>query len=124
MHQGFSVVELLVAIVIAVMILIAGSQVYSVALGNSGTAQRRAKASNVAYDLLRQAQSSTSSPCAVSNTASTSLPSDSGLPGGTYTRATTCPFSPGTPNLSLITVTVTYKNPEQRSVTRAIVNAP
>lgn len=123
-NQGFSVVELLVAIVIAVMILMAGSQVYSVALGNSGTAQRRAKASNVAYDLLRQAQSTASSPCTTSNVPATDVPSGSGLPGAKYTTAITCPFSTSSPNLSLITVTVTYNNPEQRSVTRAIVNAP
>ena len=61
--NGFTVVELLVAIVIAVLIIGAGGQAYSVALNNAGTAQRRAKASNMAYDLLRQAQTTATSPC-------------------------------------------------------------
>lgn len=122
-NQGFSVVELLVAIVIAVMILMAGSQVYSVALGNSGTAQRRAKASNVAYDLMRQAQQTAPAPCPYStpNTTVVTLPDPTALPGATASQTISCPYASTNPNLSLITITVNYNNPEPRSVVRAIV---
>jgi len=123
-NQGFTVVELLIAIVIAVMILAAGSQVYTVALTNSGSAQRRAKASNIAYDLLRQAKSDISAPCVASGPTTVTIPSPTGLPNGaTATRTVSCPI-PSTPNSSLVSVTVNYTNPEQRSVTRAIVTSP
>ena len=106
--NGFTVVELLVAIVIAVLIIGAGGQAYSVALNNAGTAQRRAKASNMAYDLLRQAQTTATYPAA--------------LPGATATKTITCPFASSSTKLSYIKITLTYNNPDSRSITRAIIS--
>lgn len=122
--NGFTVVELLVAIVIAVLLMGAGAQAYSAALTNAGTAQRRAKASNMAYDLLRQAQASLTTPCSASGPTSVTLPDTTALPGATAVQTVACPFSASSTNLSLVTITVTYNNTEQGSVTRAIVFAP
>ena len=124
--NGFTVVELLVAIVIGVLLMGVGSQAYSVALTNAGTAQRRAKASNMAYDLLRQSQSSSDAviPCTPKSATSIALPDPSALPGATAARTITCPLGASSQNLVMISITVSYSNPEQRSVTRAIIFAP
>lgn len=118
---GFTVVELLVAIVVAVLILAGGSQLYSLALTNSGTAQRRANASNIAYDLLRQAQATVATPCVASGPTAVTIDDPTIITGATAQKTITCPYASSNPNLSLISITVTYNNPETRSVTRAIV---
>ncbi len=121
-ESGFTIVELLVTIVIAVLILSAGSQAYSVALTSAGTSQRRAKASNMAYDLLRQAQMTASTPCVAAAETTIPLPDLTALPGATATKTVTCPFGSSSDTLSLIVITVTYNNPETRSITRAIIS--
>jgi len=120
-NPGFTVVELLVTIVVAVLILAGGSQLYSLALTNSGTAQRRANASNLAYDLLRQAQTTVTTPCAASGPTTVTIADPTIITGATAQKTITCPYATSNPNLSLISITVTYNNPETRSVTRAIV---
>ncbi len=119
-ESGFTIVELLVTIVIAVLILSAGSQAYSVALTSAGTSQRRA--SNMAYDLLRQAQMTASTPCVAAAETTIPLPDLTALPGATATKTVTCPFGSSSDTLSLIVITVTYNNPETRSITRAIIS--
>ena len=120
---GFTVVEILVALVVAMLILAAGSQLYSLTQTSSGSAQRRAKASNMAYDLMRQAQQTAPAPCPYStpNTTTVALPDPTALPGATASQTISCPYASTNPNLSLITITVNYNNPEPRSVVRAIV---
>lgn len=120
-NDGFTVVELLVAIVIAVLLIIAGTQVYSVALSQAGTSQRRAKANNMAYDLLRQAQAAAPTTCTASGPTTVALPDPSALPGGSASKTITCPYTTTSTNLSLISVTVTYNNPESRNITRAVI---
>jgi prepilin-type N-terminal cleavage/methylation domain-containing protein len=129
--RGFTAVELLVAIVIGVMMMGAAYQLYSVALTSSGDAQRRTKASNVAYDLLRQQQASATGLCAVSSS-TPAIPSDSGLTNASATIATTCPYneynSSGTLTRTsparLITATITYDSPNPKQVVRAIAITP
>ena len=122
--QGFTAVELLVAIIVGVTLLGAAYQLYSVALSSSGDAQRRSKASNVAYDLLRTYQANSSyitTPCAAKS-ASPAIPSDSGLTNATASIAITCPYSVS--SLSLITATVSYDSPNTKQVVRAITVTP
>ena len=118
-EKGFTAVELLVSIFIGVMLLGAGYQLYSVAMQSSGDAQRRSQASNVAYDLLRNAQPSISDPCAPS-TSAPAVPASSGLTGATAALAATCPYSNVnyTSSVTLLTITVTYDG--GRQVTRAL----
>lgn len=125
-QQGFTAVELLIAIIIAVMLLAGGYQLYTTAQQSAQISRNRAKASNVAYDLLRSYQQNTSfnrSPCTaqtiVNPTSNTAVPASYDFPMSTYSAAISCPYA-GT-NTNLITVTVKYTNPETYSVTRSIM---
>jgi prepilin-type N-terminal cleavage/methylation domain-containing protein len=131
--QGFTAVELLIAIIIGVMMISASYQLYSVGLSTSGDAQRRTKASNVAYDLLRQQQATlTSGPCAVATTAP-AIPADSGLTNASASIATTCPYNEMESDgvtikrvspVRLLTATITYDSPNTKQVIRAIAITP
>lgn len=52
--RGFTTVELLVTLFIAVAFLMSGYQLYSMIIRDGGEARARAKASNVAYDYLKR----------------------------------------------------------------------
>lgn len=52
-QSGFSAVELLITLFVAVMFLIAGYQLYSFAFSRSVAAGQDARASDLAYDLLQ-----------------------------------------------------------------------
>ena len=122
LQQGFTAVELIIALVIGVLLLTSAYQLYSAVVNDSGDSQRRAQASNVAYSLLRQYQNDNTfvtSPC-VARTATPAVPTYANLPGATASVATTCPYTTTTA-LSLITVTVTINNSnQQEQVTRAV----
>lgn len=117
-ESGFTVVELLVTLVVAVLLLGSGYQLYTTVLRDSGGTQRRANADNAAYQLLREYQANVGATCTASN-ATPSVPSTAGLPGSTASVAITCPYGTSS-SISLVRVTVTYNNPETQSVSRAI----
>lgn len=122
--SGFTVVELLIAIVVGAVLLMASYQFYSAVLADSSTAQRRARANNVAYDFLRQYQQQATNPCSTSSQ-TPSLPSYANLPSGTATAVISCPYtSSGITSLSLVTITITYSNPETQQVVRAVTVQP
>jgi len=120
--NGFTAVEMLVTIIVAVTLLGGGFMLYNTATKASGSARMRFKANNIAYDFMRQYANTASSPCV----ASTATPSISAqmdqLANASVAVAVTCPMAPAMPNLSLVTVTVTYnESGSQRSVTRAVL---
>lgn len=124
--QGFTAVELLVSIMVGVMLLASSYQLYSIALSSSGDAQRRTSASMLAYDLLRTRQASIASPCAPSTT-TPSVPSSANLPSASATVVATCPYDEYSgatlirkSDVTLLTATVTYDNPNPKQVSRAI----
>lgn len=117
-ESGFTAVELLVALVVAMLLLGSGYQLYTTVLRDSGSTQRRASADNVAYQLMRQYQANTTRPCTTSS-ATPAVASTAGLPGSTAAVTISCPFGTSS-NISLVSVTVTYNNPEQQRVTRAV----
>ncbi|QQS22039.1 prepilin-type N-terminal cleavage/methylation domain-containing protein [Candidatus Saccharibacteria bacterium] len=128
-HLAFTAVELLVAIVVGVLLLGSAYQLYSVILNNSGNTQLKAKASNVAYDLLRQYTANATKPC--SNWTLTPSISSS-MPNATATVVATCPLNEYGANsvllrassATLITVTVSYDSPNTKQVIRAISVTP
>ena len=123
-RQGFTTVELLVSIVVGVLLLGSGYQLYLVATKDSGDAQRQSRANAAAYDLLRQAQSKVTRPCAtIPNLSGLTTPSYANLPEMNATTTISCPYILH-PNVSQITTTVTYKNERDgaaQSVTRSIL---
>ena len=118
LEKGFTAVELLVSIIVGALLLGSAYQLYTTVLRDSGSAQRRAAASNAAYDLARQYQQRTTKPCTTLSE-TPSVPSTVNLPGSTASAVVSCPYG-ATSSVSLVTVTITYKNPESQQVTRAI----
>jgi len=53
-HQGFSAVELLITLFIAATFLVAGFQLYSTIIKDSGSIRLTVRASNVAYNYLQK----------------------------------------------------------------------
>lgn len=62
--DGFSAVELLVTLFVAVAFLATAYQLYSAVLGDSGEVRFRAKASNIAYAELRRRSDDSTPGCA------------------------------------------------------------
>lgn len=121
-EEGFTAVELLVALIVGVLLLGSAYQLYTTVTTNSGDSSRRSQASNAAYALLRQYQNNTSlitNPC-TTHTATPTVPTYANLPGATASLSVTCPYS-DVPELSLMTVTITFNNANQtEQVTRAL----
>lgn len=121
-EQGFTAVELIIALVVGVLLLGSAYQLYTTVVTDAGDAQRQSQASNAAYALLRQYQNDASyvgDPCSAASS-TPAVPTDANLPGATATVATTCPFANA--DLNLITVTVRYKNANSEGeVSRAII---
>lgn len=122
-ESGFSAVELLVTLFIAVAFLATGYQLYSVIIESGGSARTQAKASNIAYAALRKYAPQAVSPCVPSNPPSP-IPAGSGLPTpNSMSVNITCPPGTGTTTISKVQVTVSYGSPSEQ-VVHAIFVAP
>lgn len=110
-EAGFSAVELLITLFIAAVFLVAGHQLYTAVMQNSGEVQQQARASNLAYQRLRQAGGTVSNPCSPPNPATTTqdVPASDaeGLANVKLTLDYSCPTS-AVPQLTKITAKVTY----------------
>jgi len=118
-NKGFSAVELIVTMFIALLFLSMGYTLYGAIVNSSSIARHRAQADNVAQEYLRRYESVATNPCAAStpltNAAVTSAAGD-GLANPKVSVAISC--SNSTISLmSLVTVTITYtESGAQRSV--------
>jgi len=125
--QGFTAVELLIAIVVGSLLFTSAYQLYINVLHQSQDSTVRSLASNVAYDLLRQYQQDpywAYTPC-YPDTDDPAVPSYAQLPNATAHVDITCPYNPGSPNLSRLTVTVTYTiNGQTQQVFRVLTTTP
>ena len=108
-QSGFSAVELLITLFIAVAFLATGHQLYTSIISDSGATRQQAKASNVAYDYLRRYTGSITSPCSdstpLNNTTVSPVPD--GLSNVKVTVTISCP-QPSLSSLSRVEVRVTY----------------
>lgn len=79
-QEGFSAVELLITLFVAVAFIATGYQLYSTIVKDGGEARFRARASNLAYENLRRASDTTPTCSATTPVVShPPVPSDSGL---------------------------------------------
>ena len=125
-QAGFSAVELLISLFIAVAFVGAGYQLYSIIVKDGGEARLRARASNIAYDNLRAYAPQATSPC----TAATPTPAptapvatgDYGLPSASIVVAFSCPYGTADATTKL-SVKVLYGTPQQE-VAHAIYITP
>lgn len=115
--SGFTIVELMVSLFVAVIFLTAGHQMYNVIVQDSGEARQRAKANNIAYNTLRQYADSAPGACtpgtAVNNIQIT--PDPDGLTNVRHTVTYDCPQST-LPRLTRVVVRVTYGADQQEVV--------
>lgn len=125
--QGFTAVELLIAMVVGSLLFMSAYQLYVNVLHQSQDATARAQASNAAYDLLRQYQEDpywAFTPC-FADTDDPAMPSYVQLQGASAHVDITCPYKPGSPNLSKLTVTITYtSNGQTQQVYRVLTTTP
>lgn len=107
--SGFSAVELLISLFIAVLFLAAGHQLFTTIMLSSGESQQRAKASNLAYNYLREYSANTGASCSsavIKSYESLPTPPD-GLSNVFVSVGKVCPNA-SIPSLSKINVTVYY----------------
>lgn len=90
-QQGFSAVELLITLFVAVAFIATGYQLYSTIVKDGGEARFRARASNLAYENLRRAADTTPA-CSTTPAVSTpASPSGSGLDTPVITQTISAP---------------------------------
>lgn len=119
---AFTIAELLVTLFIAVIFVTAGYQMYTAVIADSGNARAEARASNVAYDYIRQYAASTSivSPCVASTPLTNSAITVDYLTNVTVSVAISCPYA-STTSVSEVTVTVKYNTPQAQVVYATMV---
>lgn len=111
-QSGFTAVELLITLFVAAAFLVAGYQLYSVIIKDSGQTRGEARASNVAYDYIRRYTSSATNPCATSTPVNNASITVAGISAVTVTVAITCPYT-SRPSISKVEATVRYNTPQQ-----------
>ncbi len=111
-QSGFTTVELLVTLFIAAIFLVAGYQLYTIVVKDSGETRAKANASNVAYDYLQRYKSTATNPCVVQTPLSDQPITVLNISNATVTVAITCPYS-STNSISKVTATVKYNTPQQ-----------
>lgn len=115
-QSGFSAIELMISLFIAVAFIGAGYQLYSVILRDGSDAKLRARADDIAYDMLRSYSTQATSPCTTITPAAT-MPTPTNLPNATASVSITCPYASNP--ISKVSVTVSYGTPQQ-GVTHAL----
>lgn len=123
--MGFSAVEVLVSLFIAVAFLLVGYQLYAAVATSSVEARQRAKASSIAYDQMRRIADTTPSTCSSTPSSQTISPSSvdiSGLSNVSITAWTSAPHGcPYVGNVLRVKVTVSYRSiSSQKEVSHVI----
>lgn len=92
-EQGFSAVELLITLFVGVAFVATGYQLYSVVTKDGGDVRFRARASNLAYENLRRAASTTPLPtCSATDIVTTpAAPANTGLDAPVITQTLSAP---------------------------------
>lgn len=112
-QSGFSAVELLISLFIAVAFIGAAYQLYAVVVKDGGDAKLRAKANDIAYDRLRASSTIATNPCTAPAPTTTAIPA-SELPNASAVVTITCPYAAS--STSKVSVSVKYGTPQQEVV--------
>jgi len=109
--KGFTTVELIVTIIVAVAFLVTAYQLYGLAMSNDGEARSSARASASAYSyLVRYAHnvSYAKTPCASSTPVDGDSVTVDGLSQPTLTVTVSCTPNTSTTDVSKVTATLNY----------------
>lgn len=110
-QQGFSTVELLIALFIAAAFVGTGFQLYLIVTKDGNEARLRSRASNVAYENIRLNTSEVGAICSPPRaTIHPAPPAD--LPNAAVAISFSCPYGPSS-TTTRVTATVTYGTPQQ-----------
>lgn len=129
-EEGFSAVEVLITLFIAVLFVIAGNQLYSYVLKNGTESDQQARASNIGYEYLRSKAPTGTSPCTDSAAQEFTNVSVPGLTSVNITVDVSCPYSSLIStsdlrkNISKLSVTVKYGATPQKEVQHGIFYTP
>ncbi|MFZ3009910.1 MAG: type II secretion system protein, partial [Candidatus Microsaccharimonas sp.] len=91
LQSGFTAVELLITLFVAVAFLVAGYQLFNVVVKDGGQARAESRAGNVAYDYMRRYASNATNPCTGSTPLNNSPLNIDGLSNARITVTITCP---------------------------------
>ena len=95
-EKGFTTVELLITLFVAVIFLTSGYQLYSLTIKDGGEARAQSRANNIAYDYLQRYKSTATSSCSPQEPLTNSPIIISDLSDVTVTVAITCPYGSST----------------------------
>ena len=123
MADGFTAVEVLVTLFIAVVLIGGGYQAYSLVNLNARDARERSTASNHAYEALNRLAATAPATCPSmpsTDDITTQMPTDPGISTPyTMTAAYSCPHGAGH-SVSQLTVRLTYGPSPQKEVVHAL----
>lgn len=112
-EQGFSTVELLIALFVAAAFITTGFQLFSIVMNDSNTARLRAVAGAVVNTALEERLNNTNSPCSPTPTGSSTAVSSSQLPQATLAVSYSCPYGDSS-RTTRIRAVVTYGSPAKQ----------
>lgn len=118
--NGFSTVELLVALFVAAAFLLSGYQLYSYIIKDIGETRLTARATNKSYEILQEWKLRTQNPCVDTYTGTPALPSDAqiavtNLSHVYVTVKITCPYQ-SFRTISKVEVILKYGIPQKQVV--------
>lgn len=109
-QQGFTAVELLITLFVAAAFLLAGYQLFNIVIKDGGDTRAESRASNIAYDYLRQYSNTATNPCTPQSPMTDQLISVNDLSDVKVSVALTCP-QPDAPALSKVETIISYGKP-------------
>lgn len=112
-EQGFSAVELLITLFVAIAFLVAGYQLFDIVIRNGGEARSESQAANTAYSYLRRYSENATNPCTTSTPLSSSPVTVSGLSDVTMSIFITCPQQDAAA-ISKIEALISYGTPAKQ----------
>lgn len=121
-QSGFSAIELLITLFVAVAFIAAGNQLYIATIKSSGDSRQKTTANNIAYDNLRRYAPQATAQCSVVTPSPTpTIPAGSGLSNASITVTISCPYGVST-TVSKIQVSVKYGTPQQEVIHATYTN--
>lgn len=104
-EQGFTLVELVVTLGVALLFLSAGFMLFQLLMSRTGSAEWRTKASSLATSYISEQSTEISNPCVAKNLSVGEIPSGT-LPGNPNIKAEiSCPYGTSNP-INRIRVTI------------------
>lgn len=121
-NQGFTIVELVVTLGVALLFLSAGFMLYQLIISRSTAAEWQLKASGIANSYITEQKDNMSASCSPGPLTVPPIPAGS-LPGNPHISAEiTCPYGAGS-SLNRLTVTVSQSSTGTSNIGQEVIRA-